>query len=99
MSNDSVRKYSNEQHQNIPRERILPEPPVASSSNILNRSILERVLNESNYEMFGFVYKIKAYEFTKSNSKDLNNLKRIELICKDPTSQLSDVIGRDTQFD
>lgn len=98
MSNDSGRKYSNE----LPSVQAIPansKPqnqslPTKSSPNLLNKAVMERVVNDPNYELFGFVYKIKAFEFPASSSNDLDSLSKVELICKDPNSSLNQILGK-----
>lgn len=56
-----------------------PPPEIHDENNLLAQPMLQRLINQPQYEMFGFVYKIKAYEFNKYKPIDLKNLKRVEL--------------------
>lgn len=89
MSGGSQRRYSTEQQQIVHnRSRMMIEND--QEGNLLNRPLIQRVLNEPNYELFGFVYKIRAYDFVKDKTNDLKHLKKVELIYRDPQSMLTE---------
>ena len=46
--------------------------------------VVESLEKDDNYELYGFVYKIKYREIGKGNHRTMQNLQRVELLWKDP---------------
>lgn len=89
MSGGSPRRYSAEQQQ-IAHDRNLLNIENDQEANLLRRPLIQRALTEPNYELFGFVYKIRAYDFVQNKTNDLKHLKKVELIYRDPHNMLND---------
>lgn len=60
--------------------------------NLLNMSLLHNNPPESEYESYGFVYKIKMNKIGLSSNWSFKNLKNVRLICNDPEARLKDNI-------
>jgi hypothetical protein len=78
VSNGSNRRYSVEKPLNSERPNeyhcIKPE------TNLLNLPMLQNLAQQPDYELYGFVYKIKAYEISKGGNCSLRHLRKVELI-------------------
>ena len=51
---------------------------------LLWNKVLQNIINQEDYELFGFVYKIQGFEFSNNEEFDLSRLNKAELISKAP---------------
>jgi hypothetical protein len=78
VSNASNRRYSVEKPLNS--EKPSEYHSVKPETNLLNLPMLQNLAQHPDYELYGFVYKIKAYEISKSGNSSLRHLRKVELI-------------------
>lgn len=88
VSHNSARRYSMEQyltdrnhHFNNQLEEAKQEPDMLLNEDALAKiKIHNKDTNDSKYEIYGFIYKLKAYELGNTPHKTIRNLKRVELV-------------------
>lgn len=79
VSNESNRRYSIEKPL-FQIERQSNHHNIRQDTNLLNLPMLQNLAQQPDYELYGFVYKIKAYEVSKGGRCSLRNLRKVELI-------------------